>query len=111
MAEMTPWLLMALAVAATLMWRFLGVLVAGRVRPDSWVFEWVTAVAFAIATGLGARIILWPSGALGGTFLADRLVAFGIAVAVFALTRRGVFYGLVAGTVAFGAIVLWRGGA
>lgn len=110
MADLVPWLLMALAVAATLMWRFLGVLIAGRVRPDSWVFEWITAVAFAIAAGLGARILLWPAGALGDTMLLDRLTAAGAGFAVFALTRRGVFYGLIAGTVAFGALVLWRGG-
>lgn len=109
MPDLASWLLMALAVAATLMWRFLGVLIAGRVRSNSWIFEWVTAVAFAIAAGLGARIILWPTGALGDTALLDRLAALAISLAVFALTRRGVFYALIAGTIAFGAIVFWRG--
>lgn len=94
------WPLLALLVAAlvTYAWRGLGIVLAGRLRTDGRLFEWVAAVAYALMAGLIARMIVLPSGPLAGTALAERLLAAAAGVLVWCLWRRGgVLPGCVAG--------------
>ena len=55
---------------------------------DSPIFEWVTCVAYAIATGLMMKIILLPGGALTETHLIDRLAGLAVCVGVFYSLRE-----------------------
>ena len=75
--------LLGIAIVCTYSWRWLGVLVAGRMDDDSPIFEWVTCVAYAIATGLMMKIILLPGGALTETHLIDRLAGLAVCMGVF----------------------------
>ena len=95
------WLLMLACAAATYMWRGLGVILSGRLNPQSALFEWVSCVAYALVAGLIARIIVAPSGLLGETALADRLLACAIAFVAYRLARRNMFVGMVCGLVFF----------
>ncbi|UOM36118.1 AzlD domain-containing protein [Acuticoccus sp. I52.16.1] len=65
----------------TQVWRWLGVLFAGRVSDTSEVFVWVKAVATALVASVVAKLILSPGGALAELPLALRIsaVAFGFA--------------------------------
>lgn len=95
------WLLMLACAAATYMWRGLGVLLSGRLNPQSAMFEWISCVAYALVAGLIARIIVAPSGLLGQTELMDRLLACAIAFAAYRVARRNMFIGMVCGLAFF----------
>ena len=97
------WLLMLACGAATYLWRGLGVLLSGRLNPQSAVFEWVSCVAYALVAGLIARIIVAPSGLMAQTALTDRLLACVVAFAAYRLARGNMFVGLLCGVVFFAA--------
>jgi len=101
MAEL--WLLLAACALATYFWRWLGVLISGRLDGESEAFAWVTCVAYAMIAGLVARILVLPTGALAEASLLERASGSAAAlVAYFWLTRRNLFAG-----VAAGAIAIW----
>ncbi len=89
------WLLLLACSAATWMWRGLGVLLSGRINPQSAMFEWASCVAYALVAGLIARIIVMPSGLLAQTALTDRLLACAVAFIAYRLARRNMFAGMV----------------
>jgi branched-subunit amino acid transport protein len=95
------WLLLLACSAATYLWRGLGVLLSGRINPQSAMFEWVSCVAYALVAGLIARIIVMPSGLLAQTALMDRLLACAVALVAYRLARRNMFAGLVCGVAFF----------
>lgn len=86
---------------ATWLWRGFGVLLSGRLDPQSAMFEWVSCVAYALVAGLIARIIVAPSGLLAETALADRLLACAAALLAYHLARRNMFAGMVCGLAVF----------
>ncbi|HAA93809.1 MAG: hypothetical protein CMM48_08085 [Rhodospirillaceae bacterium] len=108
MAEISPWWFLLVSILATALPRALGAVVAGRVDPDSRAFELVTAIAYAMAMGLAVRLLLLPTGPLADTPVIDRLIAAGIALAVFFLARQNFLWGFGAGTLAFWALEFWR---
>lgn len=79
------------------MWRALGVALSGQLRADSEVFHWISCVAYAMIAALVSRIVFMPSGILAQSVLVERLVACGIALAVYFATRRNLFLGVGAG--------------
>ena len=93
--------LLGIAIVCTYSWRWLGVLVAGRMDDESPVFEWVTCVAYAIATGLMMKIILLPGGALTETHLIDRLAGLVVCMGVFYSLGKNLLAGLGAGVCVF----------
>ena len=102
------WLLMLACAAATYMWRGLGVLLSGRLNPQSAMFEWISCVAYALVAGLIARIIVAPSGLLSQTALTDRLLACAIAFVAYRVARRNMFVGMVCGLAFFMGAVYVR---
>lgn len=109
-ADLTPWAWAALglAVLATFIWRLAGVMVAGRIQPDSAVFDWVSAVAYAMVSGLMVRIVLFPTGSIAETPIEDRAVGLIIAVAVWYWRGKSLFPGLCAGVGSFAGLLLLR---
>lgn len=97
------WLLLLSCGGATYLWRGLGVLLSGRLNPQSAIFEWVSCVAYALVAGLIARIIVAPSGLLAQTALTDRLLTCVVAFVAYRLARRNMFAGLVCGVLFFTA--------
>lgn len=94
---MTPVIAVLIAAVATYASRFLGVLFSGRIRVEDPIFEWVTAVAYALLAGLVVRMILIPIGTLEGVDLAVRAGAALVALGVFFVTRRNLLLGVLAG--------------
>jgi len=95
------WPLLLLAIAATYVWRALGVLLSARMNPEGAVFQCVTCVSYAMLAGLIARMTVLPLGGLAEAPLADRLIAMGLAFAVFFARRRKVLPGVATGVAAF----------
>jgi len=102
------WLLVLACGAGTYLWRGLGVALSGRIRPESEIFHWVAAVAYAMIAGLISRVILMPIGTLTETFLADRLIACAAALILFFFGRRNLFIGVMTGTGVFTALSYGR---
>jgi branched-subunit amino acid transport protein len=90
---------LSILVAATLptqVWRVLGVLFAGRLDEGSQIFAWVKAVATALVAAVIARLILFPTGALGEVPWVARVAAAGAGFAVFAALGRRLALGILA---------------
>jgi Branched-chain amino acid transport protein (AzlD) len=90
-------------------WRMLGVWLGGGVDEGSELLVWVRAVATAILAGVIAQILVFPPGALASVpgFLRYGAVAGGLAV--FIVTRRSIFAGVVCGEVVMLAGKWWLG--
>ncbi len=97
---------LTLGALVTYFWRFLGVLLSGRIDAGSLMFQWVGAVSYALLAALIARMIVLPLGPpLDATPLSYRLAATVIALAVFFATRRNLLLGVLGGA---GGLILLR---
>ena len=67
MSAHMPWLLLSAAIAAALLTRAAGVLLSGRVEPETPLFDWFACVGQALVGGLMVRAVALPSSALAGT--------------------------------------------
>lgn len=97
--------IITLAALASYASRALGTLLSGRIRADSPVIEWITAVTFALMAGLVARMIILPIGALAGTPDWIRLSAAAVCLAVFFVARKNVGLGVLAGSLTLMALI------
>jgi branched-subunit amino acid transport protein len=96
------------AAAATYFWRGFGVAIGGRVDPKGRVFEWFACVAYAVLAALVVRLIVFPGGELAGIPLVARLAAAALALGVYFLSRRSIFFGCLAGALAIAATAMWQ---
>lgn len=92
-----PYAVMLAGAAATYVWRALGVMLSGRLSPNSPFLDWVGCVAYALLAGLIARMVVLPIGPLAETSLTARLAGAGAALAAFLLFGRNVLLGVLAG--------------
>ncbi|MEK1855513.1 MAG: AzlD domain-containing protein [Phyllobacterium sp.] len=86
-------------------WRFIGVLIGGRVREDSEALVIVRAVATALVAGVIAQLILYPSGSLAESsiFLRIGAAAAGFLAYLF-LGRRVIVSVIVAEVILVGGL-------
>ena len=82
------WFIIALAALATGGWRLAGLLLADLIRPESWVMQWVNAVAHAMVAAVLILVMVYPTGALATTTLESRLVCLALGVGCMLITRR-----------------------
>ncbi len=79
---------------ATDLWRFLGVMLGGRISEQSDVLVLVRSIATALVAAVIAKLIVFPGGALAATPLALRLAAAGAGFAAFLVVRKRVIVGI-----------------
>ena len=84
--------------AATAIWRIAGVLLSSGLAEDSALVAWVKAVSTALVSGLIARIVVFPPGALADVGMAVRIGAFLFGIAVYFLAGRHLGLGVLVGT-------------
>jgi len=92
----------------TEVWRLLAVTLSRGLSDESEILFWVRAVATALLAAVVAKLVVAPSGALAAVPLAGRLAAIAAGLLVYALARRSVIAGVVAGQVVLIAIASWR---
>ena len=102
------WLLLLAGIAATYLWRGLGVVLSWRLNPEGALFEWVSCVSYAMLAGLVARMMVLPAGSLAETALSDRLLGTALGFAVFFACGRKVLPGVGAGVGLFILLVAAR---
>ena len=90
-------------------WRMLGLWFGGGIDEGSELLVWVRAVATAILAGVIAQIVVQPPGAIASVpgFLRYGSVASGFAV--FLLSRKSIFAGVIAGEIVLLAGKWWLG--
>ncbi len=89
--------LFAIGFGMTAPWRFVGVLLARNIDVESEIFKWVRCVSTALVAGLIARMVIFPSGALGSIVMPVRIGAFLGGVLVYYALRRHLGLGVLAG--------------
>jgi branched-subunit amino acid transport protein len=102
-------LLVIASAIGTYVWRGLGVLLSGRIRVNSELFNWVACVAYAMVAGLISRILLIPSGMLVQTLLIERLGACVLALIAYYISRRNLLVGVGVGVAAIMVMSVIRG--
>jgi branched-subunit amino acid transport protein len=102
-------LLVIASAIGTYVWRGLGVLLSGRIRVNSELFNWVACVAYAMVAGLISRILLIPSGMLVQTLLVERLGACVLALIAYYISRRNLLVGVGVGVAAIMVMSVIRG--
>ncbi len=93
------WWVLLVGGLATYATRALGVVLSNRLDPDGAMFDWISAIAYALLAALVARMILLPVGVLEATGLAERIAALAAGVMVYFRTHRNVLAAVVAGLV------------
>lgn len=83
-------------VLPTQIWRWLGVLLAGRLADTSELFVFVKAVATALVAAVIAKLVISPSGVLQETPLALRLCAMAAGIAVYFIGGQRIVFGILA---------------
>ena len=82
------WFIIALAALATGGWRLAGLLLADLIGPESWVMQWVNAIAHAMVAAVLILIMVYPTGALATTTLESRLICLTLGLGCMLITRR-----------------------
>jgi branched-subunit amino acid transport protein len=104
--------LLVLVIAGFLpneIWRMLGLWLGSGVDEGSELLVWVRAAATAILAGVIAQILLQPPGALASVPDWLRYGAVAAGFAVFMVTRRSIFAGVVGGEIVMLAAKWWLG--
>ena len=107
-----PHALLVLVLAGFLpneVWRMLGLWFGGGIDEGSELLVWVRAVATAILAGVIAQILVLPPGALASVPGWLRYAAVAAGFAVFIVTRRSIFAGVVCGELVMLAGKWWLG--
>ena len=93
-----PYLFILIAGAlATDIWRFLGVLVGGKMREDSQALVLVRCVATALVAGVIAQLILYPTGELANSPMWLRAGSAMLGFVAFLLTGQRILVGVLTG--------------
>ena len=90
MSDINPWYILLLCTAGTFLWRAAGVVLSSHINPEGTFFQWLNCVAYALLSGLIARVIILPSGQLENTLLPDRLLPIIAGFFVFFLFDKNI---------------------
>jgi branched-subunit amino acid transport protein len=90
-------------------WRMLGLWLGGGIDEGSELLVWVRAVATAILAGVIAQILVQPPGALASVPGWLRYGAVVAGFAVFMVTQRSIFAGVVCGEIVMLSGKWWLG--
>ncbi|MBX8811459.1 AzlD domain-containing protein [Pseudochrobactrum algeriensis] len=93
-----PYLFILIAGAlATDIWRFLGVLVGGKMREDSQALVLVRCVATALVAGVIAQLIFYPTGELANSPMWLRAGSAILGFGAFLLAGQRILVGVLTG--------------
>jgi len=102
-------ILLVAGVIPNQIWRMLGLWLGSGLDEGSEFLVWVRAVATAILAGVIAQIVVQPPGALASVPGSLRCGAVVVGFAVFMLTRRSIFAGVICGEAVMLAGNWWLG--
>ena len=101
--------LLVAGVIPNQIWRMLGLWLGGGLDEGSELLSWVRAVATAVLAGVIAQIVVQPPGALASVPGWLRYGAVVGGFAVFMLSRKSIFAGVIAGEIVMLSGKWWLG--
>lgn len=109
-AALAPYvLLVVFGFLPSEVWRFASVFLVQGLDENAEILKWVRAVATALLSGIVAKILLHPSGALQIVPLYGRAGALFVAIGVFFALKRAVIPAVLAGEAALVFLGWWFG--
>lgn len=82
------WIAIALAIIATFMWRFLGVLIYKKVNSDSLLMRLINMLAYSLLGSVMMMLMVNPTGLLASSDLAHRLAGLLVGIALLFWVRK-----------------------
>lgn len=102
------WAALIAACIGTYFWRGLGVFLSGKISQDSELFNWLSAVTYAMVAALTLRIILLPVGLLATVPISVRIIVSVLAVLVMISKKeKRMVPALLIGTIGLVLYGLW----
>ncbi len=102
------WAALIAACIGTYFWRGLGVFLSGKISQDSELFNWLSAVTYAMVAALTLRIILLPVGLLATVPMSVRIIVSVLAVLVMISKKeKRMVPALLTGTIVLVLYGLW----
>ncbi|MEY4626010.1 MAG: hypothetical protein RL061_1535 [Pseudomonadota bacterium] len=102
------WAALIAACIGTYFWRGLGVFLSGKISQDSELFNWLSAVTYAMVAALTLRIILLPVGLLATVPMSVRIIVSVLAILVMISKReKRMVPALLTGTMGLVLYGLW----
>ena len=98
------WIAVGLAFLATGVWRFIGVLLAGKISTDGLLMNWINTVAYAMVAAVMMQILVYPSGILATTSLLERLIGLFIGIITMLISKK-LLLAIIAGIMGFAITV------
>lgn len=77
-----------LAIIATFVWRFLGVLIYQNVDADSLIMRLINMLAYSLVGAVMMQLMVAPTGLLATSDLSHRLAGLLVGLALLAITRN-----------------------
>ena len=77
-----------LAILATFIWRFLGVLIYQKVDADSLIMRLINMLAYSLVGAVMMHLMVAPTGLLATSALSHRLAGLLVGLALLALIRK-----------------------
>ena len=87
-AASQAWIAILLAIAATFMWRFLGVLIYKHVNSDSLLMRLINMLAYSLLGSVMIMLMVNPTGLLDSSMLSHRLAGLVVGMALLYWTRN-----------------------
>ena len=82
------WIAIALAIIATFMWRFLGVLIYKKVNSDSVLMRLINMLAYSLLGSVMMMLMVNPTGLLASSDLSHRLAGLLVGIALLFWVRK-----------------------
>ena len=82
------WIAIALAIIATFMWRFLGVLIYKKVNSDSLLMRLINMLAYSLLGSVMMMLMINPTGLLASSDLVHRLAGLAVGIGLLFWLRK-----------------------
>lgn len=82
------WIAIALAIFATFMWRFLGVLIYKKVNSDSLLMRLINMLAYSLLGSVMMMLMINPTGLLASSELAHRMIGLIVGIGLLFWLRK-----------------------
>ena len=82
------WIAIALAIIATFMWRFLGVLIYKKVNSESVLMRLINMLAYSLLGSVMMMLMINPTGLLASSELSHRLIGLVVGIGLLFWVRK-----------------------
>ena len=101
-------ILLFVAFAGMIIWRYLGVLYSKNIDNESVIAKTINSIAYGMTTAIVFKIVFFPDNALNLIPNSDRIIPFFIGIIVFLVFSKNTSFGLITVISSFSFLILYR---